>query len=255
MSQPSERASTTSGSWFYVWYAVAINLFVLVAFAPSYWLQLPAGTVIAGSGLHFHAFLFAAWPLLFLLQSWFVATGRIRRHRAWGLLGIALATAMLFSGVDSSFREMKHGLSQGETTAIQFALGPIIWILVFAGLFTAAIIKVANKEAHKRLILLATVAIMPASVGHVFFSILVGDGPGIRPGLHGDAPIFILALFPVIADLLLILPAIIYDWRTRGRPHVVYIMGGTIMILVHLSIVPLSATNAWQAIAKAMTGL
>ena len=162
---------------------------------------------------------------------------------------------MLFSGVDSSLREMEHGLSQGETMAVQFALGPIIWILLFGGFFTAAIIKVSKKEIHKRLILLATVAVMPPSVGRVFFSLMVGGGPGIRPGLHGDAPIMILAVFAVIADLLLIVPAMIYDWRTRGRPHAVYVVGGAVMILIQMSIVPLSGTNAWQAIAKALAGL
>ena len=36
--------------------------------------------------------------MFFLLQSTFVVQGRVARHRAWGLLGISLATAMVLVG-------------------------------------------------------------------------------------------------------------------------------------------------------------
>src|SRR5688572_20868493 len=70
----------------------------LVGFAPTYWLQLAPGTFIGTPLLHLHGVLFSAWPLYLLGQTVLVAQGRIARHRAWGLLGISLATGMVCVG-------------------------------------------------------------------------------------------------------------------------------------------------------------
>ncbi len=254
MAEKYKKYTHSAARWFYVWMAAICLLLVIVTFAPSYWLQLPAGTVIGSAGLHLHAFLFAGWLILFLLQSWFAATGRIRHHRTWGLLGVVLAISMLYSGIDSTIREMEHGLAHGNSKAIPFALGPIVWILLFAGFFTAAVATIKHLEYHKRFMVLATIAIMPPTVGHVLFSLLVGDGPGIRPGLAvGEPPDFALAVFALIADLLII-PVLIFDWRTRGRPHKAYVLGGSVMVLAQLSVIPLGGTALWRMIGNAMAG-
>ena len=254
MSNPNMNNLQLRARWFYVWFAAACLLLIILTFARSYWLQLPRGTVVGGFGLHLHAFLFGAWPLLFLLQTWLAATGRIRFHRAWGYLGVALAIGMLLSGIDSTIREMEHGLAHGKEKAIPFALGPIVWILLFAGFFGLAIATVKRPEFHKRLMVLATIAIMPPTVGHVLFSVLVGDGPGIRPGIAlGEPPVLALAVFALVADLLII-PALIFDWRNYGRPHRVYLLGGAIMLVAHLSVIPLSGTDTWDMIARAIAG-
>ncbi len=73
-------------------------LVAFVGFAPTYWLQLAPGTFVGSPLLHLHGLLFSAWPLFLLLQTTLAARGRITRHRAWGLLGISLATAMVFVG-------------------------------------------------------------------------------------------------------------------------------------------------------------
>ena len=170
------------------------------------------------------------------------------------LAGIALATAMVFSGVDSTWREMSHSLENAEETAVAFALGPFMWIVLFAGMFTAAIANLARPAVHKRLMVLATIAIMPPTVGHAFFSILIGDGPGLRPGLAGPGPLEALAVFALIADFL-ILAAIVFDWRRLGRPHKAYLIGGTVMVLAQIAVVPLGSSGAWEAIARTISGL
>src|SRR5687768_16757978 len=83
---------------FYVWMATAGVLIAFVGFAPTYWLQLAPGTFVGSPLLHLHGWLFAAWPLYLLLQTAFVARGRVARHRTWGLLGVSLATAMVLVG-------------------------------------------------------------------------------------------------------------------------------------------------------------
>jgi hypothetical protein len=50
----------------------------------------------------------------------------------------------------------------------------------------------------------------------------------------------------------LILVALIYDWRKNGRPHPVYLIGGAAVMVVELGRVALGDTAQWQAIATAM---
>jgi len=58
---------------------------------------------------------------------------------------------------------------------------------------------------------------------------------------------------PAIAVLLLVGAVAVYEWRTRGRPHPVWLIGGAIMAAVYVGRVPLSATPGWQALAEALT--
>jgi hypothetical protein len=239
--------------WFYVWMGGAIALIAIGAFAPTYWLQAPAGTFTGSPMLHLHAILFTAWMLFFISQATMVATGRVRDHRAWGLVGISLATAMVFVGVAAAIGTMKNAAAAGlSDVGRTFLIVPISAILVFAGLFIAAIVNVSRPEIHKRLMVVATVALLPAAIARVFFLAATGGGPGLRPGLFTaeaqPPPIAVTTGPAVIADLLII-AAIVYDWRTRGRPHPAYLIGGGILLASQVLRIPISATPGWHAIA------
>jgi hypothetical protein len=68
-------------------------------------------------------------------------------------------------------------------------------ITLFAGFFAAAIANIQRPEAHKRLMLLATISLLQAAMGRVFFVLATGGGPGLRPGL-GQPPPLIIGLVP-----------------------------------------------------------
>jgi hypothetical protein len=42
----------------------------------------------------------------------------------------------------------------------------------------------------------------------------------------------------------------VYDWRTRGRPHKVYVYGGILVLLELFLVVPISGTKAWLTTAQ-----
>ena len=48
---------------------------------------------------------------------------------------------------------------------------------------------------------------------------------------------------------LLIVAGMIYDWRTRGRPHPAYWVAGGLTLAVQVLRVPLSASPAWLSFA------
>src|SRR5205085_1847912 len=54
---------------------------------------------------------------------------------------------------------------------------------------------------------------------------------------------------PAFVAYLLLVAAMVFDWRTRGRPHPVYVYGGPALIAVKLLNWPISATPLWHSVA------
>jgi hypothetical protein len=240
------RAATR---WFFVWMSGACAFVAFAGFAPTYWLQLPAGTFIGSPLLHLHGLLFSGWTLYFLLQTTFAARGRLDRHRAWGLLGISLATAMVLVGFATADQGLRNRLAAGfGDRARAFHIASISMITLFAVLVAAAIASVRRPEVHKRLMLLATVSTLPPAVARLFFAVSVGTGPGLRPGLGAPRTIESVLAATLIADTF-ILAGVICDWRTRGRPHPAYVIGGASIVAVQLLRGPISTTQWWYGVA------
>jgi hypothetical protein len=130
---------------------------------------------------------------------------------------------------------------------------PLSQVLLFAGLFIAAVANLRRSEWHKRLMLLATIMLLMAPVARVFFVLKTGGGPGLRPGLGPPTPMLNLIAVGLTVDLL-VLAAILYDWRTRGRPHPAYLIGAAVILVVQFARIPFSASPQWLAFANALTG-
>jgi hypothetical protein len=234
---------------FYVFVAATSVVVAFGGFAPTYWLQLAPGTFIGAPLVHLHAALFSAWPLYLLLQTTLAARGRINRHRAWGLLGVSLATAMVFVGFAVANDVLATRLAAGYGDAARaFHIASISLIVLFGGFVFVAILCVSRPEIHKRLMLLATASMLAPAIARVFFALNVGIGPGLRPGLGPPRTVEGILLPALIADALIV-AAMLHDTRTRGRPHPAYLIGGAIMLAVQVLRLPLSTTPWWFAVA------
>jgi hypothetical protein len=237
---------------FYVWMAAACAVVAFGGFAPTYWLQLPAGTFVGSPLVHIHGALFSSWTLLLLSQTVLAANGRLRNHRAWGLAGISLATAMVFMGLAVAIQTLTAGLRAGYGDHSRaFLILPISGIVLFAGFFIAAIANIQRPEAHKRLMLMATITLLQAAMARIFFVLITGGGPGLRPGL-GPPPPLVIGLVPSLITELLIVAGLVYDWRTRGRPHPVWLIGAALTTAVILLRGPLSGTQGWLTFADGL---
>ena len=229
---------------FYARMAVTCLMVGMLGFAPTYWAPLAEGTSRVPPLIHVHAALFFAWLLFSTSQAWLVASGRTVRHREMGLIGISIATAMLFVGLALSIQRilMLEAAGQGEA-ARRFAVIPVTSITFFALMFALAIANVRRPQVHKRLMLVATISILQAAVGRVFL-ILAGvrTSRGDLPPLPPSVAVSILP--GLIVDLLIVI-AIVHDYRTTGRVHKVYWIGGAAVVALQLVRVPLSATDAW----------
>ena len=244
MNPNNSALARSDGQWFYVWMAGVCVLIAFGGFIPTYWAKLAAGTFKGAPILHIHGMLFFTWTLFFLAQTTFVATGRTPKHRNWGLAGISLATAMGITVVLAAINSIKAAETIGMgDEARRFTIVSLSGLALFAAFLGLAIANVRRAELHKRFMLLAMVPLMHAATARVFMTAFA------PADAKGPPPVFV-AIPPGLFVDLIIVGAIIHDWRTRGRPHRVYVIGGAILLAVQLLSVPLSTGPTWMAIAK-----
>jgi hypothetical protein len=201
--------------------------------------------------VHVHGFLLFSWTLFYLLQTALVASGRTVSHRAWGLAGIALFSVVVCSIIATRVTLLNLDEARGVGDAgRRFAAVPLVALPLMIGFFAAAIANVRRPEVHKRLMYVLMASMMTPAIARVFLTLLAP--PGATDG--GPPPPFV-AVPPALVACLLIGVAMLYDWRTRGRPHKVYVYGGLLYLLEIFLVVPISGTQAWMSFAGSLQHL
>jgi hypothetical protein len=222
------------------------GLFVLMAFGgfvPTYWTQLSAAGFHPNPIVHIHGALFFLWTLYFFMQTSLVAAGRVPDHRGWGLAGISLGTLMAVSIVLATINSMNTGDAAGfADKAREFAIVPLAALPLFVGFFAAAIANVKRAENHKRLMLVTMIPLMHAAMFRLYQVYLAPSGPPGPPDVGRQVP-------PGLFVDLLIVAAMVYDWRTRGRPHRVYWIALPLCVLEQLLSTAFGPTQTWLSIA------
>jgi hypothetical protein len=242
-------AGCADSRYFYFRMALAFAAVAFIGFAPTYWAPMAKGTFQAAPVYHLHGLIFFSWTLYFVFQTWLVASGQTLRHRSVGLIGISLATAMTFFGILISILSVRRDTIGGMGEAARtFMIVPLTDIAFFAIFVFLAMLYLRRAEWHKRFMLLAMIVLMPAPIARWFLTFLAP--PGSPP-----VPPVSVATGPVAVACLLLLIAMLHDWRSRGRPHAVYVWGGAVFLCIMLLRIPASTTPAWQAIAAAITRL
>lgn len=229
---------------FYSSMAIAMALAVFVGFGPTYYTKLlgdaPLRTFSGGSVtplVHAHGLLFTAWVLLFVGQTALIAQRRVALHRRIGIAGALLAASMVVVGAVAALELAARGAAPPGIDPLSFVLVPLGDVIVFGAFVAAALRMRANREAHKRLMLLAYVSIIAAAMARL-------------PGMLPLGPLAFYALAFVF-----ILVGIIYDLYSRRRVHPVYVWGGGALVLsVPLRLV-LSGTEAWKSFAQTLINL
>lgn len=244
MVAASAEAVRAQTRWFYVGMAAIFAAIAFGGFVPTYWAKVATGTFSGPPILHLHGALFFSWTLFFLFQTTLVASGRVMDHRAWGMAGISLATAMAFTVVLAAINSVRAAEAIGMADqARRFMAVSLLSLLIWTGFFATAIAQSRNTELHKRLMILTMVAFMHPAIARIFMTLFA------PPGAVGPPPVLMAVPPGIVADLLLI-PAFVYDWRTRGRPHPVYLIGLAILLAYQLLLVPISSTSAWMNVAR-----
>jgi hypothetical protein len=255
------RTDAAARSRFYVWMSGACVLIAVLGFMPTYFLPMAKGAFKAEPLVHIHGILLFSWVSFFFVQSWLAAQGKVLAHRTWGMLGVSLMTAIVCVIVAVTSLRMAQANLPGQPAAAVHAARAFLWVTISAlafmiGAFVLAIVRLRDSESHKRLILLLTIAMLGAPIARWFILAAPPPDPNAPPwpaGLPeiGAPPLIVAILAALIGDLLWLI-AMGYDWRTRGRVHPVYLVGGPIMLFLQLVTVPVGNSPAWQAVAAAI---
>ena len=249
MTATTAGAVGATRSRFYVWMAATFVLIAFGGFIPTYWAKLASGTFGGHPILHIHGMIFFTWTLFYFAQTSLVAAGRTPDHRAWGMAGISLATAMGFTVVLAAINSIKVAEAMGlGDAARRFSVVSLTALVLFGVLFTLAIVNTRRPEVHKRLMILSMLPLMQAATARIFLTFFA------PPGAVGPPPVFV-AVPPGLLVCLLGVVAMVHDWRTQGKVHRVYLIGLPIVVAQILLSVPVGASAQWMAIARAVEGL
>ena len=222
--------------WFFTGMATAVMMTVAAGFAPTYYLKPLFGTPALRVSVHIHGALFTAWVLLFVAQTVLVAANRTNLHRRLGVIAGVLAVTVVLSGVTlaiESARLARPALGALAHASPLFVLViPLGSVVVFAMLVGLGLHFRRRPETHKRLMLFATIALLPPALARI--RLLNAVGP--------------LAFFGV--TVVFIVAVIAYDYWARRRVYAVSLWGGLFLALSFPGRIALGHTDAWLTFAR-----
>jgi hypothetical protein len=171
--------------------------------------------------------------LLFVVQAALISARRVKWHRSFGTVAFCFPPIMIVLGVmaaiDALHREVKIGpLDPAVSAAI-----PLISIAGFAIVIYGSWRARRRPDAHKRLILIATMGLVAAAFGRF---------PWARIGLPPAA-----GAATGLGILLLIL--IVYELISIRRIHRSTMWAAPLVFASVALAVPIGMTSAWQAFA------
>jgi len=203
---------------------------VFVGFAHSYYLAGVFGAPLPSLIIHLHGAAFSCWILLLVTQTSLVAAGRVTIHRRLGIVGFVLACFMVILGFLAATDSLGRGTGPSGLDAKFFYVIPMTDMLIFATLVFFAFRARSNPAAHKRLILVATTALLIAAIARWPYT-MVHRKP----------------MMAALASYVFLLILIAYDlWSTR-KVHRATIWAGAFLIFVQQIRIPIGKTAAWHA--------
>jgi hypothetical protein len=219
--------------------ALVAALVVLAGFAPSYYLKSVFGAADLSTLKHVHGVVMTSWFVLFFVQARLAATGRIAIHRQLGLAGIFLAVLVVAIGTTLGIAAAKAGVTPVPgVSPLAFLVLPIGEMVAFAVLFTAAISLRKRTDYHKRLMLLASLAMLAPAFARL---------PTQALGLSGPPVFFAMTDLTIIG-------CIAYDTVRNRRLHPAFAGGLAFIVVVQFGRLVLSQTALWGRFAAWLVG-
>lgn len=226
---------------FYVGLAMLMATIAVAGFWPSYWSPLLSGTLDLHWLLHLHGIVFTVWMAVFVTQAALVYRGRTDLHMTLGrTLGAGWALLLVTAGLAVSFGHAAPGVGRDFGSLAQFLEHlpiPLLDLVAFILLFGAGLVLTDRPEAHKRLMILATVALLAAPTARLM---LVVAEP--TPAFYGA-----LAIAPLAPAFV----AVGHDRWRHGRVHPAY-WGGMVVLVANASKYFWQRSNAWAELSTRM---
>lgn len=244
---PVSSSATTDATWrerfakrYFVAMSIVMLAILIAGFTPTLLLRPLFDVPPIPAYLFVHGAILCVWFLWFFVQSSLIATQRTRLHRRSGIVGVAIAASVVAVSVMTILNWIPRMRALGadfDAEGVRLAAGVVgdsLMLVQFIPLVTLAVVWRNRPAIHKRLMFLASLAIL---------------GPA---GSRTPATFAALGLTPIAAPFLffvlfMVAAPIVYDLLTRRRPHVATI----VCVIANLGSVALSFAVASNASLRA----
>jgi hypothetical protein len=205
--------------------------------------------------VHVHAAAFVSWLVLFTVQILLVRTKNLALHKKLGLISFGLIPVMLILGITTAIitQKLKYGTPDGDLhfTSVQFGD-----MFVFGGLAIAGIYLRKNYVVHKRLMLMATLALTGAGFGRWFsFKIAPFFGNFFWNYTTLSQGFWHFWVFIVLPPLILVLSIGVYDLITRKQLNKIYLWALAYYVLITTLEGCLYYSSTWFTMMKHLIGV
>lgn len=170
---------------------------------------------------------------LFTLQATFISARRVQWHRSLGTVAFFLPPIMLVLGVIAAIDALRRGVRIGTLDTAQSLAIPLIGILGFSILIYASWRARRRPDAHKRLILMATMVLVGAAFGRFPWARI-----GYPPAAGAVTGVGVLLLMLVLFELI-----------TLRRLHRSTMWGAPVAFASMALSVPIGSTQLWHTLA------
>ena len=219
---------------FYVAAALFAAAVIFAGFAPTFYLKAFFGTPELSALKRVHGIVFSSWLVLFVTQTWLIASDRRDVHRRLGLAGVPLVAAMSIVGYLLAVDSGRRGFTpDSHVTALSFMAIPLFDLGVFLVLVVWALLLRRRSDWHKRLMLLATLSLLPPAIARI--ALQFPPAP-VLPIAFGGAAAIVLA-------------AAVVDSAAQRRLHPAMLWGGLLFIVSLPARIVIAGTPAWQTFA------
>jgi hypothetical protein len=201
---------------------------VFVGFGPTYYWAGLVRAPLPSPIIHLHGAVFTCWTLLLVLQTTLVSARRVDLHRRLGIAGFCLAGLMVVLGLSAALNSLENGRGRSGLDPRTFFVVPFTGILTFAVLIFCAMRWRKDPAAHKRFVLLATLALLTAAFARFHLPFLRGNV--IHAMLASDLFILFLAL---------------YDYWSLRKLHRVTLFAGAFLIAAQFTLLFVARTSPW----------
>jgi hypothetical protein len=128
---------------------------------------------------------------------------------------------------------------------LEFLAVPLGGIANFAALVAVGFVLRRRRDSHKRLMVLATIAILGAATDRLLFP----------TGLLAFSGVPLTAVTSVALTSVFVSACFLYDLRTRRRIHPAFLWGGlTLLAWAYVTRVWVGRTTVWLLFAEWLTG-
>jgi hypothetical protein len=228
-----------------------IAIGVLGGFAWNAHLVMQQGEYSYPLVVHVHAVVFVGWLALLVTQTMLMRSGKPQLHKRLGIAALAWIPAMVLASAAVVLVRNAPALNPPDDQ-LSFICTQVMNVIAMAGALVAGLLMRRDGAAHKRLMLLGTIAIsepglsrLPGNIGNQLY-VQLSNALG-----EGVVPYFFANYW---ATLILLIAFGVYDRVTRKRFHPAFVAAFCWIIGCQLFASWLFYQPFWLGWMKALTG-